>query len=393
MTDMSLNSTWVISTSPATAQAWQTLQDGAPKPQSRYTTASPHTVYRNDLAWSNGSRNAIVFEFSWTIGWFGWWFGDVETRTDGSWTAAEFRVLDASYNTLWQSLIPTSTTDQSLCGDPVNSTYKWCGNQTSRWIAFNNPTNLAIKYALLIIWDDDSDIGDNDGNTEHISFMWWLVAWCSPSAEICDMIDNDCDGETDEGLDQIVSCSQWTGSCTLTGIITIACVAWSFTTGSCSATPWSPNAEICDMIDNDCDGETDEGLDQIYSCSMWMGMCYSAWTYTVSCDTWFFNTWSCSATIISPNSEICDKQDNNCNGLIDDGLVCGWWTAFNPQPLPTLPPQQPQIQIQEIAISTSYNPIKRVLQIINNLTPQVEEQIEEQVHAVAPAILPETWAQ
>jgi hypothetical protein len=45
------------------------------------------------------------------------------------------------------------------------------------------------------------------------------VASCVPELEVCDSVDNDCDGETDEGIDEV---------------------------------------EICDGIDNDCDGAVDE---------------------------------------------------------------------------------------------------------------------------------------
>ncbi|MCK6549784.1 PKD domain-containing protein [Myxococcota bacterium] len=70
----------------------------------------------------------------------------------------------------------------------------------------------------------------------------------SPLPEVCDGIDNDEDGDTDEGLS--VACN------TLCGAGTMTCVAgrWS----ACSAA--QPRAESCNGRDDDCDGEIDDGI-------------------------------------------------------------------------------------------------------------------------------------
>ncbi len=80
---------------------------------------------------------------------------------------------------------------------------------------------------------------------------------CSPVPEVCDNLDNDCDGTTDNFP---TACG--VGQCARTG---------TCTAGSNSCTPGAPATEICDGLDNNCDGVTDEGwpdtdLDGIKNC-------------------------------------------------------------------------------------------------------------------------------
>lgn len=92
----------------------------------------------------------------------------------------------------------------------------------------------------------------------------WNACDATVSSEMCNGLDDDCNGTVDNdvlftmpdgGVAMNVSCSIGVGACSSTG--SLACA----TDGGveCGAAVIQPTTEICDNIDNDCDGQTDEG--------------------------------------------------------------------------------------------------------------------------------------
>lgn len=77
--------------------------------------------------------------------------------------------------------------------------------------------------------------------------------------------------------------------------------------------------EACDNKDNDCDGTTDEGFDVGMSCTAGLGVCERAGMMQCSADG---TTDTCSANAGSGSAEVCDNLDNDCNGMVDDGINC-----------------------------------------------------------------------
>lgn len=99
--------------------------------------------------------------------------------------------------------------------------------------------------------------------------------------EMCNYIDDDCDGQTDEG--QANPC------------------------GYCGMVP----PEECNGLDDDCDGLTDEALLQGCSTECGAGFEICVVGQYVACNA------------PKPVKEYCNEEDDDCDGFVDEGLDCG----------------------------------------------------------------------
>lgn len=170
-----------------------------------------------------------------------------------------------------------------------------------------------------------------DSPTELIAALTDIASEVS-GTESCDGEDNDCDGEVDEGLVQ--ECASDCG----TGTQTCAAGTWS----ECDAQ--APQTETCDGEDNDCDGTTDPGCDCVAGESRSCGSAEACIQGTQQCGS--DGTWAQCQGAVEPGGEMCDGQDNDCDGQVDEMIddvvgLCGLGATCVDGGCQDIPPEEP----------------------------------------------------
>lgn len=138
----------------------------------------------------------------------------------------------------------------------------------------------------------------------------------APRAEACNGRDDDCDGRTDEQLPNTgMSCTVGQGSCAVEGRLICADETGVLI---CDATPSLPQQEACNGIDDDCDGDIDEdSLGAGEGCQVGVGACSRFGSYI--CDS-LAHELVCSQEPSDPVPEVCNGVDDDCDGRVDEGI-------------------------------------------------------------------------
>jgi streptogramin lyase len=191
--------------------------------------------------------------------------------------------------------------------------------------------------------DNDSD-GYGTGDTSKCSHPEEDCndnnAAVNPAAiEVCDGIDNNCNGQTDEGgicpvltyycdsdSDGFISAIP-SSQCSTFNCIPSGCINTAGNDCNDNNTAINPGvAEVCDGIDNNCNGQVDEGVQLTFYLDSDTDTYGDPAVTTESCTLpsgYVTNSADCNdadALINPAAAETCDGIDNNCNGEIDEGV-------------------------------------------------------------------------
>jgi len=147
-----------------------------------------------------------------------------------------------------------------------------------------------------------------------------------PATETCNMIDDDCDGVIDDvngvgtpcGQSNVAPCKFGSIQCVGTNLACVGNV--------------DPKSETCNMVDDDCDGSVDENLppQQCLPMGANPNLSYGG---SSQCRR---GTQACGAAClgyVGPSAEVCDAIDNDCDGMVDNNLTLGPCNVPTPPPM------------------------------------------------------------
>lgn len=231
---------------------------------------------------------------------------------------------------------------------PPDCAVPWCDAVLGmcRFLTKDEDGDGHMNANCFVVGGGDIELGDDcdDANPQRFPGSWDGPIGDGHSSSGCgDSTDNDCNGVVDDqklqdGTTCICSPSQqqdcseypngvpisWPGGSPLTPC--------QYGTQTCGADgQWgpclgavAPETEVCDEFDNDCDGQTNEGINWMgilvgQSCHLGLGACYR--TGTVAC--FVGGGANCNAAIISAQGwkynvdPLTNSWDWDCNGVVD----------------------------------------------------------------------------
>ena len=224
-------------------------------------------------------------------------------------------------NTLATATTASNTAYRSLAFAPCNSTNWYADADGDGYGNLNTTLSYCTQpYGYV---SNSTDCDD-------------AVAASNPAAsEICDGLDNDCNGTADNGLTFVNYYNDGDGDTYGAGTATNACQSpgASYVTNNtdCNDAVASVNpgaSEVCDGVDNNCAGGIDNGLTFVNYYNDVDGDTFGAGSAINACQSpgaaYVLNNSDCddSNNAVNPNGiEVCGGTDENCDGQFNEGLT------------------------------------------------------------------------
>jgi hypothetical protein len=214
--------------------------------------------------------------------------------------------------------------DAALASDPSNCGA--CGHVCQLFAAFAKCTSGRCEIESCGFGYQDLDKLPETG-------CEYPCAITNGGVEVCDGLDNDCNGTVDDGFDlahDVGNCGACGHACTYPHA-TALCSDRLCARGACDPGYFDldgnpdngceyhcpnlvPKAETCNGIDDDCNGVVDDNPTDVGGpCGSSVGTCRAGTTACVHGAT-------VCAGFVGPSPEVCDGLDNDCNGVVDDGF-------------------------------------------------------------------------
>ncbi|GMV38666.1 MAG: hypothetical protein AMXMBFR64_03820 [Myxococcales bacterium] len=132
--------------------------------------------------------------------------------------------------------------------------------------------------------------------------------------EVCNGVDDDCDGDTDEGFGAGEPCDGHDDDLCADGVI-VCKGGWV----ACDEAPGPGHVELCNWLDDDCDGDTDEGYGPLgMACDgPDVDDCETGW---LACAP---DGLSAICPEVGPTPEKCNGMDDDCDGETDEDFPLG----------------------------------------------------------------------
>ena len=276
---------------------------------------------------ANSGQSAYGMNVSGTGGTFGAGTG---TKVSSGEVTHDGKSTSDTFTFEWTAPATAGTYTLSGAGNAVNNNG---ANSGDEW-------NLAPDLVLTVCTDDDGDgVTDCDGDCDDSDASAY-----PGNTEVCDGVDNDCNGSADDGLTTYDFYTDGdgdgygSGSVSLSDCDATAPTGYSDVDTDCDDSDSAVNpgaAEVCDSVDNDCDGSTDEDLatydyytdadgDGYGSGAVSLSVCdESAPTGYSDLDTDCDDT---NGDTFPGAPEICDSLDNDCDTDVDeDATPVDWY--------------------------------------------------------------------